>query len=92
MAYVGNRGVHLFMYNQNSELAARFDLALGSALKQSVANPFFGIIKSGPLASATVAAVAIAAALPAVHGAARDVQGGVVNPFAYIGRIPSIMR
>jgi hypothetical protein len=54
-AYVGNRGIALT--NSNLELNQLPDnlLAMGSALLDQVANPFFGIISSGALASKTVA-------------------------------------
>ena len=55
-AYLGNRGIHLMTsqaidYNQ---INPQF-LSLGSALNQSVTNPFLGIFTSGPLSAATVA-------------------------------------
>jgi hypothetical protein len=56
-AYVGSHGVHL---NQSGESDYNVDqltpaaLALGSQLQQSVANPFYGIITTGPEAAATI--------------------------------------
>jgi hypothetical protein len=54
-AYVGNRGIALA--NSNIELNQLPDsrLAMGSSLLTQVANPFYGIISSGALASKTVA-------------------------------------
>ncbi|MBI3682311.1 MAG: TonB-dependent receptor [Acidobacteria bacterium] len=55
--YVGSHGLHL---TQTGEGTANLNqltiqqLALGSQLQQPVRNPFFGIIPSGPLATATV--------------------------------------
>jgi Carboxypeptidase regulatory-like domain/TonB dependent receptor len=57
VAYVGNHGLHL---NQAGETDYNLDqltpqaLTLGTALQQSVPNPFFGLITTGPLAAATV--------------------------------------
>jgi len=54
LAYVGSRGVHLFgnlNYNQLPDSA----LSMGTALNQLVANPFYGLISTGTLSSATVA-------------------------------------
>jgi hypothetical protein len=54
-AYLGNRGVHLFMANQQLDALPDQDLALGSsALNQLVPNPFYGLIKSGALATASI--------------------------------------
>jgi hypothetical protein len=54
-AYVGNHGVKLpFGANfQLNQLPPQF-LAMGNALLQPVANPFFGLIGSGPLAGRTI--------------------------------------
>ena len=57
VAYVGSRGVHL---NKSGENQLNLDqltpaaMALGSKLQQSVANPFYGIITTGPESSATI--------------------------------------
>ncbi len=54
-SYVGNRGIALA--NSAPELNQLPDnlLAMGSALLDQVANPFYGVISSGGLASRTVA-------------------------------------
>jgi hypothetical protein len=57
LGYVGNSGVHLYVpvnYNQLPDA----DLAQGSALTASVANPFYGVItnKTSTLSSSTVRA------------------------------------
>src|SRR5581483_8505336 len=54
-SYVGNRGIALA--NSNVELDQLPDnlLSMGSALLDQVANPFYGIISNGALASKTVA-------------------------------------
>lgn len=67
LAYVGSHGVHL---NQSGESDYNVDqltpsaLALGSQLQQSVANPFYGIITTGPEAAATIPRSYLAAPFP----------------------------
>jgi hypothetical protein len=53
--YVGNHGVKL-LFNTTYELNALppADLALGNQLLTQVANPFYGVIKSGALAGPTI--------------------------------------
>ena len=56
LAYVGNKGTSLQWgsgFEENS-LDPQY-LALGTALNDRVPNPFFGIIKTGPLSGQTVA-------------------------------------
>ncbi len=54
VAYAGSRGVHLpNSGTQLNQLADKY-LSLGSQLVSSVANPFLGIITSGPLSQPTV--------------------------------------
>jgi hypothetical protein len=56
LAYLGNRGTNLqsgAVFQLNS-LEPQY-LALGNSLNELVPNPFAGIIRSGPLSSATVA-------------------------------------
>ena len=79
-AYVGNRGVHLFMYNQNLNwLPDSVASALGPALNTQVPNPFFGIIKTGPLASATVPRAQLLLPFPQFTALSGSIQGGVVK-------------
>jgi len=52
-AYVGNRGVHLAGNRQLDAMPTQY-LSMGSALLQSVANPFYGKITTGALAQPTV--------------------------------------
>jgi len=86
LGYVGNRGVHLFMYSQNLNwLPDSTVAAYGAALNSQVANPFFGIIKSGPLASATVPQAQLLLPFPQFTALSGTIQGGVVNPFSYLG-------
>jgi hypothetical protein len=51
--YAGSRGLHLFGTLNADQLPDQY-LALGSALTQSVANPFFGLITTGTLSQPTV--------------------------------------
>jgi Carboxypeptidase regulatory-like domain len=54
-SYAGNEGVHLYGQLQLNQLSDA-ELALGSALQTTVANPFYGIITdpSSPLSKSTV--------------------------------------
>jgi hypothetical protein len=86
VAYVGNRGVHLFMYNQNLNwLPDSTFSSLGSGLNTLVNNPFFGIIKTGPLAAAQIAQSQLLLPYPQFTALPGVLQGGVVNPFSYLG-------
>jgi hypothetical protein len=86
IAYVGNRGVHLFMYNQNLNWLpdATFS-ALGTGLGQLVDNPFFGVIKTGLLAAAQVPRSQLLLPFPQFTALPGVLQGGVVSPFSYRG-------
>ncbi|MCU1262372.1 MAG: Cna B-type protein [Bryobacterales bacterium] len=53
-AWVGNHGVGLQMYSVPMDILSSSNFALGTALQQSVANPFYGIIPTGPLSAATI--------------------------------------
>ncbi|MGI8988974.1 MAG: TonB-dependent receptor domain-containing protein [Bryobacteraceae bacterium] len=53
VAYAGSRGLRLFGSLNYDQLPNQY-LALGDGLRQSVANPFFGKITSGPLSTPTV--------------------------------------
>ncbi len=56
-AYVGNHGVHLNMGGENTINLNQLTpdiIALGTKLQQSVANPFYRLITTGPEAAATV--------------------------------------
>jgi len=84
--YVGNRGVHLFMYNQNLNWLPDATVAkYGTGLNTQVPNPFFGVIKTGPLASATVPQAQLLLPFPQFTALSGAVQGGVVNPFSFLG-------
>lgn len=57
VGYIGSRGIHLTKSgedNYNLNQLTPEQLALGTRLQQRVANPFFGLISSGPLSGATV--------------------------------------
>jgi outer membrane receptor protein involved in Fe transport len=84
-AYVGNRGVRLFMYNENLNWLPDSTFSqYGTALGQLVPNPFFGKITSGPLASAQIQQSQLLLPYPQFTNLP-GVQGGVVNPFSYRG-------
>jgi hypothetical protein len=53
-AWVGNHGVHLMMYGVPLDFLSPANFALGTQLQQSVNNPFFGQIVSGPLSTPTI--------------------------------------
>jgi hypothetical protein len=56
-AYVGSHSIHLTECGEgdcNLDQLMPQALALGTALQQSVANPFYGYVTTGPLAAATV--------------------------------------
>src|SRR5207248_2069652 len=60
VAYVGNRGIHLYAPGGLVCNGMGFDeipysyLSLGTQLLQQVKNPFYGIVKAGPLSLPTV--------------------------------------
>lgn len=56
LAYAGSRGVHLQTNNQNIDFLPDQYLSMGNALNTPVANPFFGLITSGPLSNPTTTA------------------------------------
>lgn len=53
-AWVGNHGTRLLMTSRALDIISDTDLARGSELLDKVANPFYGIIASGPLSTPTV--------------------------------------
>jgi hypothetical protein len=55
IAYAGSRGVHLVGPSGQVDQLPDQHLALGAGLQQQVPNPFYGLISTGTLASATVA-------------------------------------
>jgi outer membrane receptor protein involved in Fe transport len=86
VAYVGNKGTNLFMYNQNLNwLPDSTFYSQGAALGQLVDNPFFGIIKSGPLAAAQVPKAQLLLPFPQFSALPGVLQGGVVSLFSYLG-------
>ena len=54
VSYARLRGVHLYQTRQLNQLPDQY-LALGTQLLQQVANPYFGKVATGTLATATVA-------------------------------------
>jgi hypothetical protein len=74
------------MYNQNLNwLPDSTFSSLGSGLNTLVNNPFFGIIKTGPLAAAQIAQSQLLLPYPQFTALPGVLQGGVVNPFSYLG-------
>jgi hypothetical protein len=66
-AYVGSHGVHLNKSGENDWNANQLPqstLALGSQLQQTVTNPFYGIITTGPESGATIARSYLEAPFP----------------------------
>jgi Carboxypeptidase regulatory-like domain len=53
IAYSGSRGVHLNGIREYNQLNPKY-FGLGAALNGPVANPYYGIITSGPLAGPTI--------------------------------------
>jgi hypothetical protein len=53
-AWVGNHGVRLFADSRNLNFLSDANFAQGTALAQSIPNPFSGHIRTGPLAGATI--------------------------------------
>ena len=54
VGYAGGKGTHLQAASQQLDQLPLQDMALGSQLTQSVPNPFFGLVSSGALSTATV--------------------------------------
>jgi outer membrane receptor protein involved in Fe transport len=52
--WVGNHGVRLFGDGRNLNFLSESNFALGTALAQSIPNPFQGIIPTGPLSGPTI--------------------------------------
>jgi hypothetical protein len=52
--WVGNHGTHLMIFSRPQDILSPANFALGTTLQQSVANPFSGIITTGPLSAATI--------------------------------------
>ncbi len=67
VAYVGSHGVKLYRDTTLNQLDPQF-LSRGDALRTQVANPFFGQIATGPLASRTVAAAQLLRPYPHFSG------------------------
>ena len=69
VGYLGTRGVSMPENRQLNQLAPEH-LALGDALRQQVANPFFGQIAVGPLSNRTVARAQLLRPFPHFDGVA----------------------
>ena len=53
LAYSGSRGINLIGQLEYNQLAPQY-MSLGTRLNSQVANPFYGVITSGPLAEKTI--------------------------------------
>lgn len=53
-AYAGSKGVHLPTGGLQADFLPRQDLSLGTTLNNQVANPFYGLVKTGTLSAPTV--------------------------------------
>lgn len=53
-AWVGNHGVRLFADSRNLNQISDANFARGATLAESVANPFRGLVATGPLSGATI--------------------------------------
>jgi hypothetical protein len=71
-AYVGSRGISLVAPSEQLNQVHPSYFSLGSALKQQVANPFFGVLTSGPLAGSTVAREQLLRPFPQYAGVSRS--------------------
>lgn len=67
VAYAGNKGTALPVDIPANQLPDQ-SLSMGSALLTQVANPFFGIVTTGPLSSGTVAARQLLRPFPEFNG------------------------
>ena len=54
VAYAGSHGIHLYSPVNYDQMPDQY-LSLGSALLNQVANPYYGLISSGPMSGPTVA-------------------------------------
>ncbi|MFB3827080.1 MAG: TonB-dependent receptor domain-containing protein [Bryobacteraceae bacterium] len=67
IGYAGSRGFHFFETRQWNQLAPEY-LKLGDALRQQVANPFYGKIAVGTLSQRTVARAQLLRPFPHFDG------------------------
>jgi hypothetical protein len=71
VAYVGSRGVRLVAPSENLNQVPASFFGLGTALKQQVENPFFGILTTGALSGRTVAREQLLRPYPQFTGVSR---------------------
>lgn len=79
-AWVGNHGVRLAGFSRQLNFPSEQTLALGTALSQSVPNPFRGVINSGPLSGATITRLQSLLPFPQFVGV-----GGVNGGYYFLG-------
>lgn len=82
VGYVGNNGLHLYVPVNFNQLPTQ-DLAMGSALTATVANPFYGVItnKTSPLSSPTVRAFQLLLPHPQFQAMTADFVGGGASTY-----------
>jgi len=76
VAYVGSRSIHLLAgSNVNINQVPAQDFALGSALTQTVPNPFYGIFTAGSFTGATIQQAQLLRPYPQFAGVTRVTPG-----------------
>jgi hypothetical protein len=80
-AYAGSRGVHLPRGSQNFNALPTGYLSLGSGLNTQVANPFYGLVKTGTLSQPTVQQGQLLLPYPEYTGVSEG--GGYVGNSSY---------
>lgn len=83
LSYVGSHGVHLNKSGEGDWFANQLSpaaLSLGTQLQETVSNPFFGIIKTGPESGTKIARSFLVAPFPQFTAIGYDfLNGGYVN-------------
>uniref|UniRef100_Q026X8 Cna B domain protein n=1 Tax=Solibacter usitatus (strain Ellin6076) TaxID=234267 RepID=Q026X8_SOLUE len=80
-AYAGSRGVHLPRGNQNFDALPTTYLSMGTGLNTQVANPFYGLVKTGTLSQPTVQQGQLLLPYPEYTGVSEG--GGYVGNSSY---------
>lgn len=80
VAYAGARGIHLPIDSPQIDQLPDQYLSLGNALNASVPNPYYGLVGSGPLSTATIPAGQLLRPYPQYNGVNFAGQGvGISN-------------
>ena len=77
--YVGSHGLHLSAFSYNLDQLRPEQLS--NRLQQATPNPFFGLITSGPLATATVPFGSLASAFPQYTSVAAQFPSGSTSVY-----------